>query len=160
LPTALSRLQHSAGHSDDPQVRFATLMVSLGADLDTARRLQQAESLCERYRVPNDYSRLALLAIRLADRVDRRNADAALDMMQAATAFRDPARWEQLLAVYRFCGLIDQAYADTLDTARRAACQISAASLDASGLDGPALGEAIAKQRRQVIEGVLLQAGK
>ena len=57
LPTALSRLQRSARYSNDPQVRFATLMVSLGADLDTAQRLRQAESLCERYRIPNDYTR-------------------------------------------------------------------------------------------------------
>ncbi len=156
LPTALSRLQHSARHSDDPQVRFATLLVSLGADLETTQRLRQAESLCERYRIPNDFTRLALLAIRLAERATQRDADTVLDMMQTAGAFREPTRWEQLLAVYRFCDLIDQNYADTLDEARRAACRISAASLEASGLHGPELGRAIAAQRRQVIEEALL----
>jgi tRNA nucleotidyltransferase (CCA-adding enzyme) len=158
LPAALARLQHGARHSDDARVRFATLMVSLGADLDTAQRLHQAESLCERYRVPNDYARLALDAIRMAERIDRHDAGTVLEMMQASGAFRDPARWKQLLAVYRLCGRIDQAYAETLNHARHAASQVTAASLDASGLDGPALGQAIADQRRQVIEAVLLQA--
>ena len=160
LPTALSRLQHSARHSDDPQVRFATLMVSLGANLEMAQRLSQAENLCERFRIPNDFTRLALLAIQLADRSARRDADTVLDMMQAAGACRNQTRWAQLLAVYRFCDLIDQTYADTLDEARRAACQISAASLEGAGLDGPALGRAIAARRRQVIETVLLRKRK
>jgi tRNA nucleotidyltransferase (CCA-adding enzyme) len=158
LPAALLRLQQCARHSGDPQVRFAILMVSLGTDLDTAQRVRQAESLCERYRIPNDYTRLALDAIRMAERIDRRDAGTVLEMMQATGAFRDAGRWNQLLEVYRLCGRIDQVYTETLDSARDAAGQVSAASLDAPGLDGPALGQAIADRRRQVIEQVLLQA--
>jgi tRNA nucleotidyltransferase (CCA-adding enzyme) len=160
LPIALSRLQRSARHSDDPQVRFATLMVSMGADLDTAQRLRQAESLCERYRIPNDYTRLTLLAIRHAAGAAQQDAAAALELMQAAGAFRDAMRWEQLLAVYRCCGLIDQARAAALDRARRVAGEITAASLDEPGLTGPALGKTIADKRRRAIERALLEVEK
>jgi hypothetical protein len=94
----------------------------------------------------------------MAERIDRRDAGTVLEMMQATGAFRDAGRWNQLLEVYRLCGRIDQVYTETLDSARDAAGQVSAASLDAPGLDGPALGQAIADRRRQMIEQVLLQA--
>jgi len=159
LPPALLRLQGCARESDDPQVRFAVLMLSLGADLDTDRRLRQVEALCARYRAPNDYTRLATLAVRMAERIRQADAGALLDIMETSGAFRDSRRWQQLLAVYRLCGLIDAARAAALDKARSKAAAINAASLDDPALTGPALGQAIQAQRRRLIARALQTAG-
>jgi tRNA nucleotidyltransferase (CCA-adding enzyme) len=155
LPAALVALAEAARHSDDPQVRLATLLASLGSGLTTAARLEQAEHLCGRYRLPNAYTQLALDVIRLAERADGCGAHRALEMMQGTGAFRDAGRWEQLLVVLRLLGRIDQTEADALDRARRAAARVTAASVAAPGLEGPALGQAIADRRRQVIETLL-----
>lgn len=159
LPQALLRLQDCARDSDDPRVRFAVLMLSLGADLDTDQRLRQVEALCERYRAPNDYTRLATLAVRMAGHIRQADAGALLDIMEASGAFRDSGRWRQLLAVYRLCGLIDAARVAALDKARAAAAAINAASLDDPALAGPALGQAIQAQRCRLIARALQAAG-
>ena len=151
LPSPLLQLQACARESDDPQVRFAVLMLSLGTGLDTDRRLQQVDDLCRRYRLPNDYTRLATLGVRMAERIDRREAGNLLEIMDAAGAFRDPGRWRQLLDVYRFGGLINPEYAAQLETARDRASAVTAASIDDASLQGPALGRAIQEARRRLI---------
>jgi tRNA nucleotidyltransferase (CCA-adding enzyme) len=155
LPRALSTLKVAARNSDDPQVRFAALLLSLGEELGTGQRLRQAEDLCARLRVPNDYSRLALVAIRMDDRAWRHDAQSALELMEAAGAFRDPSRWQQLLTVYRLCGRIETADASALETARLAAQEISASSLDEPAPAGPELGRAIRGKRLAAIRRAL-----
>lgn len=158
LPPALQQLQACTRKSDVPQVRFVILMLALGADLDTAKRLRQVEALCERYRLPNDYTRLATLAVRMAARIDRTDADALLDIMETSGAFRDAGRWQQLLTVYRIAGLIDAATAQILEDARASAATVNAASLDDPTLTGPAVGQAIQEQRRRLIAGIVRQS--
>jgi len=151
LPHALQQLQACAGETADPQVRFAVLMLSLGADLDSAQRLQQVEDLCQRFRLPNDYTRLASFAVRMAGRINQREPGNLLDIMEAGGAFREAARWQQLLAVYRIGGLIDPVYAAALVNARDQAAAVNAASLADRSLSGPALGQAIQDARRRLI---------
>jgi tRNA nucleotidyltransferase (CCA-adding enzyme) len=151
LPRALQRLQTCAGETRDPQVRFAVLMLSLGAEPVPEEHLLQVQALCERYRVPNDYARLAALAVRMADAVVQRDAGSLLDCMETSGAFRDAGRWRQLLAVYRLAGLIETADADRLENARNQAAGITAGSLGDAALSGPALGQAIREKRRGLI---------
>lgn len=158
LPPALSKLRAAARNSDDPQVRFGALLLSLGEELSTAQRLQQTEDLCERLRVPNDYSRLALLAIRMDDRAWRHDAPGALDLMEAVGAFRDPTRWKQLLTVYRVCGRIEAADAQDLEAARQSTLDINASSLGERAPSGPALGRAIREKRLHAVRQVLRRA--
>jgi tRNA nucleotidyltransferase (CCA-adding enzyme) len=160
LPRALQQLQAAARASGDAQVRFAVLMLALGADLDKQQRLRQVETLCERYRLPNDYTRLATLAVRMAERIDGADPDALLDIMEASGAFQDAARWQQLLEVYRIAGLIDAATAQLLDTARTLAATVNAASLDDQTLTGPAVGRAIKQQRRRLIASIVQPTGQ
>ncbi|MGD8673263.1 MAG: multifunctional CCA tRNA nucleotidyl transferase/2'3'-cyclic phosphodiesterase/2'nucleotidase/phosphatase [Thiogranum sp.] len=158
LPPALARLQQSARQTDDPRVRFATLVLSLGEDLDTMQRLAQAETLCKRFRIPNDYTRLALLAIRMAEHIARNDAGSALDIMEASGAFRDTNRWNQLLDVYACCGRIDRSRAALLENARLNAAAIGATDVDGATLDGPAIGQAIREKRLQAIAQVVAGA--
>ncbi|MGW8310772.1 MAG: multifunctional CCA addition/repair protein [Thiogranum sp.] len=155
LPPALSKLKVAARNSDDPQVRLAALLLSLGEELGTEQRLRQTEDLCARLRVPNDYSRLALVAIRMDDRAWRHDAQSALELMEAAGAFRDSTRWQQLLTVYRLCGRIEAADVNALEAARQATQDIKASSLGQPTPSGPALGRAIRDKRLAAIRHAL-----
>jgi tRNA nucleotidyltransferase (CCA-adding enzyme) len=159
LPDALETLQRSADQSQDPQVRFATLLLSLGKDLDSAMHITHAEALCERYRIPNDYAQLAVTAIRIAGSLNSDDAEQLLQAMETSGAFRNTQRWEQLLTICRITDYIDAQRAERLDTARHQAAEIGAASLKDAALSGPAIGAAIHDLRRHVIEGVWSQSG-
>jgi tRNA nucleotidyltransferase (CCA-adding enzyme) len=151
----LQALAASVPRSTDPQVRFAVLLRALGRDLDRRQRLAQAEALCSRYRAPNDYTWLALHAIRHEDAVQSDSPVDILTLMESASAFRHEPRWRQLLKVYLAAGRIATARADSLEQARAAAAQISAADVQTPGLSGPALGAAIRGQRIEVLKKVL-----
>ncbi len=155
LPSALQQLQSVAANSDDPHVRFASLMLALGGDLDQEARLRQVEALCARLRVPKDYARLASLAVRLRTAIAGQDAESLLSCMHAAGAFRDSARWQQLLTVYRLCGLIDPRQAATLEGARAQAAAVRPGDLRDDTLSGAALGQAIEAKRRQLIARVI-----
>ena len=151
LVAPLRELKDSVPHSTDPQVRFAVLLRALGQDLDREQRLAQAEALCGRYRAPNDYTWLAMHAIRHENDVLSDNPADILTLMESASAFRQEQRWRQLLETYRAAGLIDTARAERLEQARAAATRISAADIDSPGLNGPQLGAAIRARRIEVI---------
>ena len=76
-------------------------------------------------------------------------------MMEAAGAFRDPTRWQQLLDLFQATGRIDTGTADLLENARQRAANISAASVENKTLQGPEIGEAIRSKRREAIEQLL-----
>ncbi|MFC1772632.1 multifunctional CCA tRNA nucleotidyl transferase/2'3'-cyclic phosphodiesterase/2'nucleotidase/phosphatase [Pseudomonadota bacterium] len=155
LPKHLQMLKQCAEHSSDSRIRFAALLLSTGEQLSTNERLDQATSICERYRVPNDYAQLATIAIRSAETISSKSAAEILSVMEAAGAFRGPTRWQQLLHLFQATGHIDTSNADLLENARQRAANISAASVEDKTLQGPELGEAIRTKRREAIEQTL-----
>jgi tRNA nucleotidyltransferase (CCA-adding enzyme) len=159
VPQSLEALRDSTMRSDDPRVRFAVLLHALGHDLSAAQRLDQAEALCTRYRAPNDYTRLALNAIRLEQQVGSDDAKQILEFMESAGSFRQPAHFRQLLEVYAIAGLIDETRTQILKTASERSAAVSAAQIDDTDVSGPALGEAIRERRAQIIRGILATAG-
>ena len=155
---ALDRLQASLTHSDDPRVRFGVLIQALGHDLTREQRTRQARALCKRFRAPNDYTQLALNAITLEEEVNSTDAEDILTLMESAGAFRQPERWQLLLAAYQAGGLIDRARADRLRQAGGAAASVNAAQLAEPRPRGPALGEAIRARRLEVVAKILAGA--
>ena len=148
-------LDDSAQRSADPRVRFTALLRALGRDLSSEQRLAQAEALCQRYRAPNDYTRLAVNAIRLENNAVSDQPEAILTLMETAGAFRHPDRWQQLLDVYLAAGLIDQPRAFALNAARDKAAEISATDVETPDLKGPELGAAIRRRRADMIRETL-----
>jgi tRNA nucleotidyltransferase (CCA-adding enzyme) len=151
LPAALEALKTSAAHSDDPQIRFAVLISTLGTDLDEDTRSSQAETLCKRFRIPNDYARLALAAIRLAHCVRNTTPEDILKLMESGGAFKNTGLWQQLLSVYTANGLLDRDAADGLMAMAEKAGAVNAAQLDDQSLSGPAIGVAIRSRRLAII---------
>ena len=159
LPPPLAALREAAAYSEDTRVRFAVLLRALGQDLDREQRLRQAEGLCRRLKVPNDYRQLALAAIRLEDRVRGDDAEDVLAFLEGANAFRDPERLGLLLEVFRVGDWIDAGRAALLEQARELAADVDSAPLRAKGLEGRALGEAIREERRRRIAALLKEGG-
>lgn len=104
-----------------PAVRFAQLAWSL--------QEAQVMALCKRLRAPNDERELALLACRSrpALRASRQAAaEALLDLLKRADAFRRPERFHELLQVAGF--------AESIDTARLERALAAAAAVDAGAV--------------------------
>jgi tRNA nucleotidyltransferase (CCA-adding enzyme) len=155
LPANLKTLRQCAEHTDDPQIRFAALLLGSGKQLSMDKRLSNAKALCGRYRAPNDFQQLATIAIRSAETISSNTAQDLLGVMETAGAFRDQTRWQQLLTLYEATGHIDTSAAKSLQAAQQAAASINAASLEDSTLQGPEIGEAIRAKRCEVIEQAL-----
>lgn len=148
---ALDALQASVSLSSDPCVRFSTLLHTLGRDLTQEQRIAQAQALCQRLRAPNDYSWLASAAIRLEPLVLNESAQNTLQLMESAGAFKQTARWEQLLSTYMATGMLNQARVDKLMALAKKAGSINAAQLADKELRGPAIGDAIRARRLQLV---------
>jgi len=89
---------HAAARGLELPVRFAALMLALGAP---PAALEQIEQLCQRLRVPTECRDLAALALRERDSVAQAMtlAPAALvSLCERSDAFRKPARFVQMLA--------------------------------------------------------------
>ena len=152
LPAALEALKTTVAHNNDPQVRFAVLISSLGTDLDEDTRSNQAETLCKRFRIPNDYARLALTAIRLAHCAHSATPEGTLKLMESGGAFKNTGLWQQLLSVYTATRIIDQGRAGELMALAEKAGSVNAAQLEDQSLRGPAIGDAIRTLRLQLID--------
>ncbi len=152
LPAALAALKTSAAHSNDPQVRFTVLISTLGADLDEDTRSSRAETLCKRFRIPNNYARLALAAIRLAHSARNTTPEDTLKLMESGGAFKSTGLWQQLLSVYTATGILDQGRAEELMALAEKAGGVNAAQLEDQSLRGPAIGDAIRALRLQLID--------
>ncbi|NIA01478.1 MAG: hypothetical protein GWP13_01715, partial [Planctomycetia bacterium] len=142
----------SVAHSNDPQVRFAVLVSTLGTDLDENTRSSLAKTLCNRFRIPNDYARLALAAIRLAHCARNTTPEDTLKLMESGGAFKNTGLWQQLLSVYTATGILDQARAGELMALAEKAGAVNAAQLDDQSLSGPAIGVAIRNRRLAIID--------
>jgi len=152
LIAALEALRVSAGMTSDPRARFGVLLLALGRDLSLQQRIDQAQSLCDRFRIPNEYAQLALTAIKLEPYASSLKPEDILQLMESGGAFRQQDRWQQLLTVYRVAGLIDQARSDRLTVISEQAAAVNAAQLGQHQLSGPAIGEAIRARRLQIID--------
>ncbi len=148
---ALDALRASVARSNDPRIRFCVLLRALGIDLSREQRIRQAETLCRRFRAPNDYTQLASAAIRLEQQVGSERPEDILLAMESSGAFRQNGRWHLLLSVYLAAGLINQQRADNLLEASARAARVTAARLDTQNLSGAALGDAIRAKRLELI---------
>jgi tRNA nucleotidyltransferase (CCA-adding enzyme) len=155
LPVCLQTLRQCAAASPNTCVRFAALLLASGTALTTEQRLANCMALCQRYRVPNDYARLASIAIRTAAAILDNNADILVGVMEAAGAFGNASRWPELLELFVAIGRIDNDRAQQLQTAQQQAATINAASVDDLSLAGPAIGAAIRDKRIETVHRVM-----
>ncbi|GMQ83434.1 MAG: fused tRNA nucleotidyltransferase/2',3'-cyclic phosphodiesterase/2' nucleotidase/phosphatase Cca [Gammaproteobacteria bacterium] len=152
LPPALETLKTSAENSDDLRVRFGALVSTLGTDLDEGTRASRTETMCKRFRIPNNYTRLALAAIRLAHRARSGIPEDTLILMESGGAFKNTGHWQQLLAIYTTTGILDKTRADKLMALAEKAGGVNAAQLGDQNLRGPEIGDAIRARRLQLID--------
>jgi tRNA nucleotidyltransferase (CCA-adding enzyme) len=149
---AIDALTTAAVRGATTPVRWAAMLAGLSAN--------SIDSLCERLRVPGAYRELAVLAARLhsklrgRDAADALDAEALLELLELADAFRRPerfAQWLELLTlelpVTKAAVREPAALAVQLRTAlaRAAAAQLSAEELRAH--QGPKLGEVLRAKR-------------
>jgi tRNA nucleotidyltransferase (CCA-adding enzyme) len=164
----LAVLREAARLSPDPRVRFAALVHDLGKGETPPQELPRhaghekrgvrlVERLCDRYRAPNDYRDLAVLAARWhlhCHRALELRPGTLLELLEAADALRRPERLERLLVVCEadargHGGREHDPYpqADHLRRAAEAIRAVDPKALMAEGYRGPALGEALRERR-------------
>jgi tRNA nucleotidyltransferase (CCA-adding enzyme) len=154
---AIDALTTAAARGATTPVRWAAMLAGLSVD--------SIESLCDRLRVPGAYRELAVLAARLhsklrdRDAADALDAEALLELLEQADAFRRPerfAQWLELLAVgLPVTNAVVRepiALAAQLRTAlaRAAAAQLSAEELRAH--QGPKLGALLRAHRLAALQ--------
>ena len=144
---SLQLLHDAATKTGDTVIRFGALLWSLERNLGTSQRIEQARALCTRLKAPNDFSRLGTLAIEQENILNGSDADALVGAMQASGAFRDTHRWSQLLELYSIAGVLVADDISILNQAREQSAAVNAAQFAHQGLEGPALGDAIKKER-------------
>lgn len=144
---ALEYLKRAATLSDDPEVRFAAVLLPSGTD--------SIGSLCQQLRVPVEYRDLALLAARLADEFAAGgglSAEAALDLIEAADALRRPPRWHKLALVMQAAGRLDTQRAQLLRQALEVAQSVRLPAEQQAALQGPAIAAAMRRARLQQLQ--------
>jgi tRNA nucleotidyltransferase (CCA-adding enzyme) len=172
LHTIMS-LNQSVRLSDDPMIRFATLVHDLGKattpekELPShhgheARGVKIINKLCRRYRIPNKYNELASNVSKFhldCHRIQEMKPATVLKKLEQLDAFRRPERFEQFLVACEAdargrAGFEDREYPQAayfLD-ALNVANSVDTNSLQQKGLEGKALGEEIKKQRIENIK--------
>jgi tRNA nucleotidyltransferase (CCA-adding enzyme) len=172
LHTIMS-LNQSVRLSNDPMIRFATLVHDLGKattpenELPShhgheARGVKIINKLCKRYRIPNKYHELASCASRFhldCHRIQEMKPTTVLKKLQQLDAFRRPERFEQFLIVCEAdargrSGFEDRNYpqAEYFLNALRTANEVDTQSLQEQGFEGKTLGEEIKKQQIENIK--------
>lgn len=165
-------LEQAARLSPDPRVRFAALTHDLGKGTTPReewpshhgheeRGVTLIRGLCRRYRIPNEYRELAVLAARYHSHCHRAaelRAGTLYKVLREMDALRRPKRFERFLLTCEAdsrgrTGYGETPYpqADRLRQALAAAAGVDAASLADRGLTGPALGEALEQERIRAI---------
>lgn len=154
------------------EVCFACLVHDLGKALTPKeqlpghadhekRGLEPVRNLCERLRVPNACSKLALLVTRWHLHVHRARElrpRTLLKLLAAVDVFRRPERLELLLMACQadWQGRDDPErpypQGDYLRRAARAAREVDAGKLAARGLEGNALGRALREERLRALQ--------
>lgn len=127
-------------------VRFASTVHCLD--------IKATQQLCKRYRVPKEYSELALLTAKNLPRykqLDLKKADNLLDLLRATDAFRRPNRFLDFLTLSEIiCD--QQEKSQPLKDALAAANKIDIKSLQAQNLKGADFGDAVYKLQCNAIE--------
>ena len=152
----------------DDLIGFCAMTHDLGKALTPAHELPRhvmheergvapLRALAERLRVPNEHAELAVLCCRLhllAHRAFELRAETLLGLVEKLDAFRKPQRVEQFITVCEAdkrgrLGLSESDYPQGayLRAAFAAACEVRAAAFVADGLQGPAIAEAMRKER-------------
>jgi tRNA nucleotidyltransferase (CCA-adding enzyme) len=150
------------------RVGFAALLHDLGKALTPKDELPRhinhehgglpaVRAVCTRYKAPNDYRELALMACREhlnIHRLDELRADTVHDLLARCDGFRQPARIAELAKVCEAdkrgrLGWQESAYpqAERLLRLHQAALAVATAQLEISGLAGPQIGDALRKAR-------------
>jgi len=161
-------LQQARRLTSETAVVFAVLTHDLGKGTtpseqclqqttgDEERSIELVENLCERYRVPNQFSELALLVARYhtdCHRVAELSPEKLLETLQQLDAFRRPQRFEQFLLACEAC-FADQPYpqAEQFRRAFETARQIDVAKVIADGFKGAAIRDELQQRRLQALE--------
>lgn len=161
LPS-LKALTNASELSGDPLVRFAALFYFCSKDDTKISAKKTIESLCNRYRVPNEYRKLTLLTAlhyEEAFHSPALSAETLLKLFTSLDIFRREARFEQFLTV---CQAIALSKHISFDREWLHACAKAAKSVDVKtiiklGLPNKELAERIKKQRIEKIEQWLQQ---
>ena len=164
----LMSLQQAVKLSDDPLIRFATLIHDLGKATTPAdilprhigheeRSLPLIETLCQRIKCPNDYKELSLAVAAWHTHCHRAlelKPATILKVLQSNDAFRRPERFEQFLLCCEAdargrTGFEDRDYpqANFFRAALSAAQNIDITAIQAQNLTGKAFGDAVNQQR-------------
>lgn len=115
---------------------------------------RHCRSLCDRLKVPNQASNLAVHCARLLPLCQLPDADEALAMLESLDYLRRPEVLGEFLQVARHRGLPTRE-AETLARAADALRSITAQALMEQGYKGKALGEALREQRRDTLQRLL-----
>ena len=169
----LMALQQAARLTPASDVRFALLVHDLGKGTTPRdewprhiaheqRGLQLVERVCQRLKAPGQYRELALKVCQYHTHCHRAlelRGKTLLGLLQATDALRRPERFEAFLLACeadargrRGLEQCDYPQADYLRRALAAAREVSAADFSAQGLQGKALGDAIASERVRRLE--------
>lgn len=168
-------LTQAAKLSEDPKVRFAALVHDLGKGITPkdqwpkhidheSRGVPLVESLCDRYRIPNDYRELAIIVTKYHlhyHRAAELRDDTFLKTLESLDAFRRPDRFELFLLACEADSRGRTGYEDNnfeqpgiYRKVFNAAISLNAKELVAQGLKGKKIKEELAKQRVQAIKNI------
>jgi tRNA nucleotidyltransferase (CCA-adding enzyme) len=172
-------IDQAAKLTDDIAVRFAALCHDLGkgttpADIlpqhngHEARSIKLTQTLCQRIRVPKDIETLALKVAEYHTHVhllfELRPAT-ILQVIEALDAFRRPDRFEQYLlageADFRGRPGYEDLPLPAINVFKQcfSVCQtVTAQAFIEAGKQGPAIGDAIRKQRINLIKQIMIEA--
>jgi tRNA nucleotidyltransferase (CCA-adding enzyme) len=164
----LMSLQQAVKLSDDPLIRFATLIHDLGKAATPKdilprhigheeRSLPLIESLCQRIKCPNDYKELALAVAAWHTHCHRAlelKASSVLKLLLRLDAFRRPERFEQFLICCEAdargrTGFEDRNYPQSnfLRKAFQICLDVKAKEFVTQGISGIKINEAMHKKR-------------
>jgi tRNA nucleotidyltransferase (CCA-adding enzyme) len=170
-------LQQAVRLSEDPRVRFATLLHDLGKARTSptlwpchhgheARGAALVEAFCERLRAPADYAELARLVTLYHGHFRRVSGElgarAVVSTLEALDAFRRPERFERFLLACEadLRGRDGMAQAQLPQRSdfvrlRDAAAAVSVDAIRADGHAGAAIGEELHRRRVAAVQAQL-----
>ncbi len=169
-------LEQAARLSPDTRVRFAALLHDLGKGTTPKeewprhigheeRSAEMVKALCARFRIPNDYRDLAVLAAKyhaLCHGADKLRPGTLLETLEALDAFRRPERFEQFLLACEAdargrTGYEDKPYpqAEVFRKAHQACASVDIQSLIIPGLGGETIARKLHQQRVLAVQQAL-----
>nr|WP_282571278.1 multifunctional CCA tRNA nucleotidyl transferase/2'3'-cyclic phosphodiesterase/2'nucleotidase/phosphatase [Methylonatrum kenyense] len=163
---ALGALTEACHRQMPLAVRFAVLTADLCREQEPTTAGNALQALCQRYRVPQPCAELAQRLGRWHDTFERApeaGAEPMLSLLEAVDGFRQGERFDTFLlaAQCRSAAAGDEGVrrgeraAGLLQRARDAAAPVTGAPFAAEGLSGPAIGQAVRKERLRRIEDVV-----